>query len=87
MGEFAYPPPRASRKKNLQQKQAGCWIGESLPLLAGIMYSPLYYRSQATIARRLASKASNEALSEFLTQTAEGLRGDSAGAGERVWGG
>jgi hypothetical protein len=35
------------------------------------MYSPLYYRSQATIAHRLASKATNEALSEFLTQTAE----------------
>jgi hypothetical protein len=35
------------------------------------MYSPLYYRSQAAIARRLATKASNEALSEFLTQTAE----------------
>jgi hypothetical protein len=35
------------------------------------MYSPLYYRSQATIAHRLASKATSEALSEFLTQTAE----------------
>ena len=53
-----------------------------------MMYSPLYYRSQAAIARRLASKASNEALSEFLTQTAEdyeeialGLENES-GAGE-----
>jgi hypothetical protein len=35
------------------------------------MHSPLYYRSQATIARRLASKATNEVLSEFLNQTSK----------------
>jgi hypothetical protein len=35
------------------------------------MDSPLYYRSRATIARRLASKATNEGLSEFLNQTAK----------------
>ena len=35
------------------------------------MHSPLYYRSQATIARRLASKVTNEGVSEFLNQTAK----------------
>jgi hypothetical protein len=35
------------------------------------MHSPLYYRSQATIARRLASKHANEVLSEFLNQTSK----------------
>jgi hypothetical protein len=35
------------------------------------MHSPLYYRSQATLARRLACKATNEGLSEFLNQTSK----------------
>jgi hypothetical protein len=35
------------------------------------MHSPLYYRSQATIARRLASKVTNEGVSELLNQTAK----------------
>ena len=36
-----------------------------------VMHSPLYYCSQATIARRLASKHANEVLSEFLNQTSK----------------
>jgi hypothetical protein len=35
------------------------------------MHSPLYYHSQASIARRLASKVTNEVLSEFLSQTSK----------------
>ena len=35
------------------------------------MHSPLYYRSQATIARRAAAKHTNEVLSEFLNQTSK----------------
>jgi hypothetical protein len=35
------------------------------------MHSPLYNHSQASIARRLASKVTNEVLSEFLNQTSK----------------
>jgi hypothetical protein len=35
------------------------------------MYSALYYRSQAAIARRLASKVTDEGAAEILEQTAQ----------------
>ena len=35
------------------------------------MYAPLYFRSQAAIARRLASKVTNEVVAEFLNETSK----------------
>ena len=50
----------------------GSFIGSlTAPRRSRVMHSPLYYRSQATIARRLASKVTNEGVSEFLNQTAK----------------
>ena len=41
------------------------------PCCCPVMYAPLYYRSQAAIARRLASKVTNEVVAEFLNETSK----------------
>ena len=61
-----------------QRNFATSYLGQSngrgslrAPRRSRVMHSPLYYLSQATIARRLASKVTNEGVSEFLNQTAK----------------
>jgi hypothetical protein len=68
------PPPPASTRSgarktyNVEIRAAGSLRASRR---GWVMHSPLYYHSQAGIARRLASKATNECLSEFLNETSK----------------
>ena len=67
-------PVSAQTQRNFATNYLGQSNGRGslrAPRRSRVMHSPLYYRSQATIARRLASKVTNEGVSEFLNQTAK----------------